>query len=219
MARGDFLWIAEADDLADPGFLAEVLAAFERPDVVMSYCQSRQIDAGGHVLARDYLDYLSDVDPEHWKQSYLAAGPEEVRRALFLKNTIPNVSAVVFRRDALLRVLERCADEITSFRHTGDWLAYVRLLESGSLAFSPRSLNSHRRHPSSVTVGNFGLRHLQEVMQVQRDTIARYNLGAPSRDRADRYAQRLYEQFGLATDEYPTIDTRLELKDLVCTER
>jgi glycosyltransferase involved in cell wall biosynthesis len=219
MARGDFVWIAEADDLADPGFLAEVLAAFERPEVVMSYCQSRQIDAEGHVLSRDYLDYLSDVDPERWTQSYVASGSEEVRRALFLKNTIPNVSAVVFRRDALLRVLERHADEIASFHHAGDWLAYVRLLESGSLAFSPRPLNAHRRHPSGVTVASFGLRHLHEVMQVQRDTIARYNLGALSRDRAGRYAQRLYEQFGLATAECPTIDTHRDLKGLVFTEK
>jgi hypothetical protein len=183
----------------------------------MSYCQSRQIDAAGHVLTGDYLEYVSDVDPEHWKQRYVAAGSEEVRRALFLKNTIPNVSAVVFRRDALVRVLERYANEIASLRHTGDWLTYVRLLESGAVAFSPRALNSHRRHPSSVTLGSFGLRHVHEVIRVQRDTISRYNLDALSRDRADRYAQRLYEQFGLATDECPTIDSHRDLKDPVFT--
>ncbi|TGV96003.1 glycosyltransferase family 2 protein, partial [Mesorhizobium sp. M2D.F.Ca.ET.145.01.1.1] len=58
MARGDYVWIAEADDLADPGFLAELLPAFERDEVVMSYCQSRQIDGAGRVLSEHYLDYV-----------------------------------------------------------------------------------------------------------------------------------------------------------------
>ncbi|MDR7222764.1 glycoside hydrolase family 99-like domain-containing protein [Aminobacter aminovorans] len=214
MARGDFVWIAEADDLADPEFLSELLPAFARADVVMSYCQSRQIDGGGKVLSEDYLDYVADIDVERWTKPYVTEGREEIARSLHVKNTIPNVSAVLFRRDALQAMLAAHGDEITSFRHAGDWVAYLRLLESGALAFSPKSRNSHRRHQGSVTVGNFNLGQLREIVQVQRDTTRRFQLGASAKLASERYAQRLYEQFGLATSKHPRFDLNPEMSDV-----
>ncbi|MBZ0140957.1 MAG: glycosyltransferase, partial [Pseudorhodoplanes sp.] len=203
MARGDYVWIAEADDLADPEFLETLLPSFERPDVVMSYCQSRQMDGDGNILCEHYLDYVADVDAERWTRPYVADGREEIARALFLKNTIPNVSGVIFRREPLLATLAAHAEEILSFRNAGDWVTYLRLLENGAVAFSPRSLNSHRRHQSSVTVGNFNVGQLQEIVRVQRETIRRYELGQDAIARADRYSQDLYERFGLKSGRYP----------------
>ncbi|WP_439501965.1 glycoside hydrolase family 99-like domain-containing protein [Aminobacter ciceronei] len=213
MARGDFVWIAEADDLADPEFLSELLPAFARADVVMSYCQSRQMDGRGKVLSEHYLDYVADIDHERWTRPYVAEGREEIAQSLHVKNTIPNVSAVLFRRDALQAMLAAHGEEIASFRHAGDWVAYLRLLESGALAFSPKSRNSHRRHQGSVTVGNFNLGQLREIVQVQRDTIRRFQLGASAKAASERYAQRLYEQFGLATSKHPRFDLNPELSD------
>lgn len=199
LARGDFVWIAEADDLADRDFLAEVMPAFARPDVVMSYCQSRQMDHEGNILCDHYLDYVSDIDAERWKEPYVVDGREEIAKALYLKNTIPNVSGVVFRRGALLKTLRTHQKEIMSYRNAGDWVTYVRLLENGSVAFSPRSLNSHRRHQTSVTVGNFDRRHLEEIVKVQKDTIARHELGETTVARSSNYARRLAKQFGILT--------------------
>ena len=122
-----------------------------------------------------------------------------LNKALYVKNTIPNVSGVLFRRDALRVVLSEYGEEILSFRHAGDWITYLRLLERGSIAFSPRSLNSHRRHRDSVTVGNFNLRLLQEIVSVQRMTKKRHRLQPDAGLRADSYAQTLYQQFGLAS--------------------
>jgi glycosyltransferase involved in cell wall biosynthesis len=203
LARGDFVWIAEADDLADPDFLAGVLPAFDRRDLVISYAQSRMMDADGHITADNYLDYVSDIDPDRWKHPYVATGGEEIATAMYLKNTIPNVSGVVFRREHLLRVLRDNLTEITSYANAGDWVTYLHLLERGSIAFNPRSLNSHRRHEKSVTVGNFSLKQLREILHVQEATISRYYLGPAAKLSADRYAQKLYEQFGLAEPSRP----------------
>lgn len=199
LARGEFVWIAEADDLADPGFLEEVLRGFSNPDVVMSYAQSRQMDSDGNILCDHYLDYVSDIDNERWTKPYVVRGHEEISKGLFIKNTIPNVSAVVFRREALSQVLANEQEEIFSYRNAGDWVVYLKILESGFIAYCPDSLNSHRRHQSSVTVGNFNLSQLEEIVRVQSDTIDRHQLGTPAVLRADGYAQKLYEQFGLAT--------------------
>ena len=215
LARGDFVWIAEADDLADPEFLAELLPAFARPDVVLSYCQSRQIDANGRILSDNYLDYVADIDRARWTRPYIAEGRDEIAKALHIKNTIPNVSAVLFRREALAQVLAAHGEEIRALRHAGDWATYLRLMEAGAIAFSPRSLNSHRRHQQSVTVGNFNLRQLREIVAVQRATIRRHHLGPTAELDANRYAQTLYEQFGLPTGEHPTFEGHPELAEAV----
>lgn len=199
LARGDLVWIAEADDLADPELLDEASRAFSEPDVVMSYVQSRQMDTGGNIICDHYLDYVSDIDAERWTKPYVATGREEISKGLFIKNTIPNVSAVVFRRNALLKVLLDEQEEIFSYRNAGDWVVYLRILETGAIAYCPRSLNSHRRHQSSVTVGSFNLSQLEEIVRVQSDTIDRHELSVSEALRADDYAQKLYEQFGLAT--------------------
>ena len=197
LAKGDLVWIAEADDLAHPSFLTKTVAAFEDPAVVMSYCQSRQIDAQGMVTANDYLDYVSDLDAARWTRPYKATGREEIASALFMKNTIPNASGVVFRRSVLQDVLTRHGEEIISYRNAGDWVAYLRLLERGSIAFTPKALNDHRRHAGSVTIGNANQRHYDEIVAVQADTIARHDLGEEARKRADEYAAQVASYFGI----------------------
>lgn len=203
LARGDFVWIAEVDDLADPSFLDELLPTFRDGQVVLAYTQSRQMDSNGKILCEHYLDYVADIDFDRWTRAYKATGSEEISKALFVKNTIPNVSGAIFRRESLLRVLAEHQEEIFSYRNAGDWLVYLRLLEQGSVAFSPRSLNSHRRHQNSVTIGSFNLGQLQEIVRIQQDTIERHGLGKEAMDRADLYSQDLYRQFGLATQYYP----------------
>ncbi|MGC7846712.1 glycoside hydrolase family 99-like domain-containing protein [Desulforudis sp. 1088] len=215
LARGDFVWIAEADDLADPEFLESVLPAFQRPNVVMSYAQSRQMAEDGTILCEHYLDYVADIDRERWTRPYVVDGKEEIKKALYLKNTIPNVSAVVFRRNVLAATLKAHAEEIASFRFAGDWVLYLRLLEQGAVAFCPLSLNSHRRHQRGVTIGGFGLQQLQEIIEVQRDTIQRFELDAQASLKASAYAQRLYEQFGFANHTHPTIQDHPEFEKLM----
>src|SRR5262249_33759929 len=83
---GELVWIAEADDFADPGFLAATVPAFEDPDVLLSYTQSRQIGPDGQVLCEDYLDYVADVDPVRWRADYRRPGIVEIAEALSVKN-------------------------------------------------------------------------------------------------------------------------------------
>lgn len=197
LAKGDFVWIAEADDICDVTMLERLAPAFNRTDVVISYCQSKQIDENGIVLSENYLDYVSDIDRERWKTSFVGDGLDEVSNSLYIKNTIPNVSAVVFRREALLDVLVEFGHEIERLRFAGDWMTYLRLMERGAISFTSESLNSHRRHSNSVTISNHSIDLLREISQVQTDTIERFKLGPIAKEKADRYAEALVEQFGL----------------------
>ncbi|MBC9227312.1 glycosyltransferase [Aeromicrobium sp. 636] len=214
LAAGDFVWVAEADDLSHPDFLQRVTEAFADPDVVMSYCQSKILDVHGNVVASDYLDYVADLGAARWSEPYCHDGTDEIRSALYLKNTVPNVSTAVFRREAWLETLCKHGDEIVGHRNAGDWVAYLRLLERGRIAFVPESLNLHRRHDQGVTMSSFNLDHLRQIVSVQRDTIRRYGLGEQEQAMAATYAQSLYLQFGLATEEHPTVQTHPDLCDL-----
>lgn len=196
-ARGDLLWIAEADDLANAGFLAEVQKPFEDASVVMSYCQSKQINSEGHLIADNYLDYASDISSNRWTVSYVENGFKEISDCLAIKNTIPNVSAVLFRLDALSSVLEASIDKIAAYRVAGDWLTYIYVLEKGKIAYSPLSLNYHRRHDDSVTITSFDISQLKEILSVQKHVRETYGLANPVQEKADAYAQKLYQEFDL----------------------
>lgn len=215
LARGNFVWIAEADDLSDPDFLATVVPAFDDDSVVMSYSQSKQIDELGDVLADDYLDYVADVGADRWRQPFVATLQDELDHGLGVKNTIPNVSAVVFRREALLRTLHEDIGQICSYRIAGDWMAYLGVLGKGKLAFNPASANRHRRHSGSVTIGSDNLPHLREVMRIQQHVRNHYGLSAPAQIQARAYVEQLYRYFGLDSEQALGLDAKAELRDLL----
>ncbi|MDE2497492.1 MAG: glycoside hydrolase family 99-like domain-containing protein [Xanthomonadaceae bacterium] len=197
LARGDMIWIAEADDLCETVFLETLTAAMKDRSVVLAYCQSRQIDEAGNVLADNYLEYTDDVSPEHWLQAYREKGSDESRKYLAVKNTIPNVSAVLFRCDALRNAIARDLDTMSSFRIAGDWVAYLAVLEQGDIAFVPESLNLHRRHSSGVTLGSDPGQHMQEVLRVQHLVSQRYHLAPEVQQSVAVYAEHLRLHFAL----------------------
>ena len=201
MARGEVVWIAEADDFAEPEFLEVVGSAFEDPNLVLNYCESRMVDEAGNVTAPNYLSYVSDIDPMRWTADFRASGSEEVARALAIKNTIPNVSAVLFRRKALAAVLDEHLDAMVELKNAADWLCYIRLLQlGGRIGFASRALNNHRRHTASVTISNADKRHLREIAAMQ-DLAASVAPVAPEiREAALAYREKIAVQFGNAKE-------------------
>jgi len=190
-ATGDYVWIAEADDDSEPAFLETVLRGFTVPGTVMSYCESQSIDGLGNRVAKDYADYVRDVDTRHWRSHFANEGPEEIRRYLSIKNTIPNVSAVLFERAALLRVLSRAIEDVSRFRVAGDWRLYVELLEQGGVSFSPIALNRHRRHARGVTLSHEAERLAHEIAEMQRFVASRVELPDDIPARAEAYLRSL----------------------------
>ena len=211
LATGDYIWIAEADDLSEPDFLQEVISAFDDPEVVMSYCQSKQIDSADSVFCDNYLEYMSDISPDKWLKYYKNKGINEIKTALSIKNTIPNVSAVVFDRNVLLNVLMENIAEIKKYRVAGDWLTYLLVLRAGEISFSPKSLNLHRRHKESITLGSFNSSQLKEILSVQKRVRDDFHPDDEIVKKAQVYSQNLFDEFGLATKEMPDISLSPEL--------
>lgn len=195
LATGDLVWIAEADDVADPSFLASLVPEFNKPGTVLAYSESRQVDADGSVLADHYRDYVADIEARDWSRRYRATGTDEIEQCLAVRNTIPNVSAVLFDADALRDVMAHVdLDELPT---AGDWQVYLDVLQRGEIVFVPRSLNGHRRHQESVVASGLGRRHLLEIMTMQARIADNFSVSGPVRRLAVEYDERLFEQFGL----------------------
>ena len=197
LAKGEKIWIAEADDYADNKFLESVMKGFKRDGVVIAYTQSKQIDGTDRILCSDYLDYVKDVSPLKWIKSYYNGGSKEIIEGLSVKNTIPNVSAVVFQREPLKEVLVELMDKILSFRVAGDWFLYVNMLKKGDIYYDARPLNFHRRHNRSVTLKNFDLEELNEIARMQYFVSNQFVLPVEYQRKARDYLETLINQFSM----------------------
>lgn len=160
LARGEFVWIAESDDDADPRFLETVLAPL-RADrgVGLSYCRSERIDRDGRSLGAFEFWHRDRLNAARWENAFRNDGRDECRRFLVVENTIPNASGVVFRRNAYLAA--GGADE--SMRLCGDWDMWVRILERSAIAYDSRMFNRFRRHARTVTEQRL------QTLQTQRE--------------------------------------------------
>lgn len=198
LARGEYVWIAEADDLAKPDFLERLVWRMEaNPRVVLGYTQSEQINEAGNVTAGNYLEYTDDLNVAHWSESRISDGQTEVSLGLAIKNTLPNVSGVLFRTEPLREVLSRHIEEIASYRIAGDWLVYLLMLRNGQLVYDATPSNQHRRHGNSVTLSSEAEAHYQEVVRVQQAAEVLFELDDATRQSARRYARKLRSHLGL----------------------
>ncbi|MBV9970937.1 MAG: glycosyltransferase [Xanthobacteraceae bacterium] len=188
LAQAGLVWIAESDDTSSPHFLERLLPYFADERLALGYAESRIIGAEGQWLADSYRFYTDSLSGRKWLAAYVEEGATEIDQALAVKNTIPNASAVVFRRAALMRHLT----SVESFRYCGDWWAYVSCLRDGRIAYHPEALNSHRRSEGSVTdIGERGPVMLAEALRI-KSAVWRFP-GASDRGRVLGLVQLLVE--------------------------
>ncbi len=194
-AQGEFLWIAEADDGADPILLATLAARLRaQPDAVLAFCDSRAIDAAGDEIWPSYHDYYAQSGAEALARDALFPARAFARRFLAERNLILNVSAVLWRRDALLAAIERCGEELCDYRSAGDWRLYVELLADcdGSVAYVAAALNQHRRHDHSVTRN--APAQVAEIARMHKLARQRLAPDAATRRRQGAYLQTIKQE-------------------------
>ncbi len=153
LATSDWLWIAEADDSADPHLLRALAEAVCRArDPALAFSDSCAIDEAGAILWPDHKNYYG---PAVLAEDYVFEGGHFLRHHLAERNVILNASAVLWRRVDLLAALKRCGPELARLRGAGDWRVYAEVLarKGAQIAYVARPLNHHRRHDRSVTAG------------------------------------------------------------------
>lgn len=144
-ADGDFIWIAESDDLADKNFLRTIMRGFTDSDVILSFCQSYRMNCTGKITG-DWYDFMKKADPTLFNNDFIIDGAIFIDRALIYRNTIPNASSVVFRKKTYIQL---GGADIT-LPYCSDWLIWLKMATIGKVAFTTQPLNYFRYHNHSV---------------------------------------------------------------------
>jgi hypothetical protein len=176
LAKGEFVWIAESDDYADKNLLERLVATLDaEPSIAFAYCRSWR------VSAEDHLDGFADsyLNGRRWTANYCADGREECRNFFVVYNTIPNASAVLFRKDAY--ELVGGADE--SLRLCGDWKLWAAMALTGRVAYLGEPLNYFRFHDQSVRDTSGLILHALESLQLSRWLMKRITPSETAREK------------------------------------
>jgi hypothetical protein len=183
-AHGELIWIAEADDSCAPNFLEDLVAvAMRNRSAGFVYSQSRVVNAEGKTI-EETPRYLNEIHHSRWQQDYFAHGADEVSNYLILRNTVPNASACLFRRDALHEV--DLGD--LQLRLCGDWLGYSRILRRHDVAFLAAPLNYYRQHGKTVRASaDRGDLRIRESYVVQKAIAERFSICPEMRELACRF--------------------------------
>lgn len=139
-AKGNYIWIAEQDDYCTTEFLKEMKRLFKKTDVNIAYCQSTPVDKNNNELEYYYHN------EKQLNASYCVDGSFEIKNKLSVKNTIYDISAVIFRKSALTGVIPLLDD----YKVFYDWILYAYVLQKGKINYSSSSLNFHMRHSNSI---------------------------------------------------------------------
>lgn len=146
LARGKYVWIAEADDRAEPNFLETCVRLAElQADTAFCYVGSWLMDGDGE--AERYRD-TNRWGKRARKEYSCFPGTAFAEHNLYWKNYVINASGVLFRRTYAERLADSAFQEM---RYCGDWLFWFQMAMQGSVVEVYRILNYFRQHEQKVT--------------------------------------------------------------------
>ena len=147
LAKGDFIWMAESDDVAEPKFLYTLeKKLIANPEAVLAYCQSNRLNSDG-VVTGSWLNFTDSMKGGAvFHNDFLMDGKSYLQQFLIHRNTIPNASAVLFSKKIFMQL--GGADE--RLKTNGDWLLWLRMALHGDIVFLSKAYNGFRYHDESV---------------------------------------------------------------------
>jgi glycosyltransferase involved in cell wall biosynthesis len=142
LAQGELIWIAESDDWCEPGFLENLVPAFQnRPGCVLAFTQSIIVFDNGH----SYLPSQSSLFDTNME------GHQFVETKMLAGNEVVNSSMAIFRKEAYYRI----SHKYLGFRFCGDWLFWIQVALQGQVYISGKVLNYFRKHGGDVSGKSF----------------------------------------------------------------
>ena len=140
LAKGELIWIAEADDYCELNFLEQVIDEWQKhEDVVMAFCNYVQFDddAGYRNVPKERKNRCFD-------------GKKFVRRRQARFDVPVNASGVVFSKKAY----EQMPHDYMDFRSAGDYMFWTAMMTQGKVVRVRKNLTYYRLHTGSVTSNN-----------------------------------------------------------------
>jgi glycosyltransferase involved in cell wall biosynthesis len=162
LATGDYIWVCESDDVAEPAFVETAVASLmAKPDAVMFYSSSLIINEASQVIGHTD-SYFHDIWKEsRWDADFSADGLDELLRFQLRGQIVPNMSSALFTADAFRAAF---TPFLKRLRLTGDWLFVGNVLKQGGVVFAHQALSRFRKHEITSRVRVKSARSQAEFM-------------------------------------------------------
>ena len=146
LCDAEIIWIAESDDFSEKNFLSTLFPIIEKDrQLGIVYCQSFSVDDKNNVTG-NWKGHTDNLNRLKFETNFNMPGPSYIEHFLIHKNTIPNASAVLFRK----RYYEMAGGTETEIKYCGDWITWLKILLHSNIFFMSGSLNYFRYHANSV---------------------------------------------------------------------
>ncbi len=140
LAQGEYIWIAESDDWAEPFFLEETVASLQaNTKVSLAFTNS-------NWFSEDKSIKNSDI----YRENTLINGDFFLKEKMIKQNSICNASGVLFKKEFLCTI----PPYYQSFKGCGDWLFWIEFCLRGDVYYISKVLNHFRQHGNSTTKKN-----------------------------------------------------------------
>lgn len=189
LARHEFIWIAETDDSAERDFLERLLPHAVKDNVMGAFSRIQAIDEAGE--ARPDLDgYYDGLSDFAWLRDSEVPAYRAFTGDFAIKNVIPNVSGLLFRRPRLSKAQ---VNRLLSYSFAGDWFFYACVFRGGAIAYVPGATSYFRIRGSSASRDALlSERHIREHAMVLQDLEDLYGLTSAA---VTRHAEALAPLF------------------------
>lgn len=199
MAAGEWVWIAESDDTADPRFLETASRRLKaNPGSGIFYSDSFCRPEGKATARYSRFSEMKNsyFKTERWSNDYQEQGTDEVNGYLKYFCTINNTSAAVFRKDLLLPLLQK----LETFIYHGDWYCQLAIAMNSGICYSPEPLNTFRLHENSFLRPSPAQQHKLECFRIL-DFLYKNDLISEKKELVDFFTLQ-YLGFGLISNGY-----------------
>lgn len=143
LSRGEFIWIAESDDVAKPQLLETLVTELQgTPGAVVAFSHSQMIDSQGRPMSLTWHPKGSSGEVCVYEGNWF------LRHRMLVKNHVYNASMTVFRKS----VCQSVPNSYQQYRYCGDWLFWIYACQQGRVIEVCRPLNLYRQHERKVTM-------------------------------------------------------------------
>jgi glycosyltransferase involved in cell wall biosynthesis len=194
--KGEYVWFAESDDCAEPTFLSKLVSQLDRnPNVGLAVSRSLIIDENDNKVrtADQWVQWTTEqtgYDMKCWASDFVMSGREFCSRFMYPWNTLPNGSAILFRRASL----DAAGGIETDMRVCGDWMTYVNVLMVADIAYVAEPLNHFRTHSNNVRSKSGVELYFRESQRVTQTLVDRLRI-TRLKHLSDNYLQMFVQAF------------------------
>lgn len=141
ISKGEWIWIAESDDIAEPNFLESLIINEAASISKIRYSASYVINENDEIISEFIVP--SNIPEDIVNTS----GEEFIQNYLVKENSIPNASSVIFNRKLLNSGIFQ---NLKDFKLNGDWMFWIQLSMQAKIYYCATPLNKFRVHSQNV---------------------------------------------------------------------